>query len=149
MAGTFLLALYISGPLAIEIYAFHDNEYQSDNYATEWPVKAHTEAKLHAVRSRILRRINARSQGLLEGKGGSVEFLYRTVRDFLRTSEMRQYLTSKLPAQFDPAFSLITAYLAMIKSTDFSNGTASIWDTSPMPVRREAPGDNRGFLIFA
>ncbi len=41
------------------------------------------------------RRINARSHGLLEGKTGRVEFLHRTVRDFLCAKEMNDRLIAK------------------------------------------------------
>lgn len=147
MAGNFLLALGAWEPLSLELYAFHDREYGQDSYALDWPVDAIPDEKMELIRSRIGRRLNARSQGLLESKGGSVQLLHRTVRDFLRLTDMSEFLASKAPPLFDPALSTVKAYVALIKSTNFCFGTASPTSTVPRPVRRNSPGDNSGWLI--
>jgi hypothetical protein len=46
-----------------------------------------------------------------------VQFLHRTVRDFLLTAEMTKYISSKLKAGFEAFTSICKAYVASIKST--------------------------------
>ncbi|OCK90763.1 uncharacterized protein K441DRAFT_698929 [Cenococcum geophilum 1.58] len=49
-----------------------------------------------------------------------VDFLHRTVRDFLRTKEMQDLLESRLSEEFDPVSCLCQAFLAQIKSIPMS-----------------------------
>jgi len=58
-------------------------------------------------------------RGLLEVSEGHVEFLHRTVMDYLRTREMSKYLNGKAPPQFNANLSLLKAFTAYIKCTKF------------------------------
>jgi hypothetical protein len=78
------------------------------------------------------RRLNSRCKGLLEvhRSGASeivgeptfftytVDFLHRTVRDWLMTNDIRRMLRSYLSPSFEPNVSLCMAFLAQIKSLD-------------------------------
>ncbi|KAI0549229.1 hypothetical protein F4679DRAFT_584804 [Xylaria curta] len=50
---------------------------------------------------------------------GTVTFLHRTVRDFLKTREMSDFLANKIPPGFNLSLSLLKVYTAMIKRTLF------------------------------
>ncbi|KAK3695658.1 hypothetical protein B0T22DRAFT_478288 [Podospora appendiculata] len=106
--------------LPIDIYGYHDNEYRDPDYAIKWPVSLLSDSETARFLSRTRRQINARSNGLLEVRIERVEFLHRSVRDFLRTEEMHSYLVAKARPQFDAAHSIVRAQVAMIKSWDFT-----------------------------
>ncbi|KAI1860792.1 uncharacterized protein JN550_011254 [Neoarthrinium moseri] len=83
----------------------------------------------------VRRRINSRSKGLLEVKGGvstpqgfsydasshentTVQFLHRTVKEYIESPGVRQTLKSALNAPFDPHLKLLAGHLAYIKGMD-------------------------------
>ena len=63
---------------------------------------------------------------MLEVQGRKVEFLHRTVRDFLRTVEMRDFIASKALENFDPSISIFGAYVAWIKHRSFFRSSNSV-----------------------
>lgn len=149
MAQTFLLALQayeipdLTWPFMFDALVHHENEETDHSYAIHAPLRIPPKADLDSQRSRMRRRLNARSHGLLETSGKEIEtvvFLHRTVRDFLRTGEMVQYLKSKVNTSFDAALSMVKAYIVVVKSRDFQ-GEDDRWT-----YRREAPGQAGGYL---
>ncbi|KAI1852645.1 hypothetical protein JX266_002186 [Neoarthrinium moseri] len=83
----------------------------------------------------VRRRINSRSKGLLEVKGGvptpqgfsydvssheniTVQFLHRTVKEYIESPGVHQTLKSALRAPFDPHLKLLAGHLAYIKGMD-------------------------------
>lgn len=149
-AANFLLALEAREPLEVDLFGYQDNEYRDEDYAIKWPTKTIPEAEMRKSRKRTSRRINARSQGLLEARNGRVEFLHRTVRDFLRTRSINDYLCSKAPQEFNAALSLTKAYLAKIKSSDYSSGGYDSGTGMKLsrPIVRNSIGDNGGLLMI-
>lgn len=103
----------------------------------------------------MARRLKGRCRGLLEVNRHThcVEFLHRSVIDFLRTAEMSIYLTEKAPRGFDARLSLLRAYTAYIKTTkfpefvdrtDFNQHTASSLMSAvgeALAQARELPGE--------
>ncbi len=92
------------------------------------PMEAMSETRRAALCEIMRRRIDVRSRGLLEIHGRSsisivgrsvvtdyVEFLHRTVVDFLRTVEMWELLSSLAGASFDPHLSLLSSCLMEAK----------------------------------
>ncbi|KAK3337721.1 hypothetical protein B0T19DRAFT_455639 [Cercophora scortea] len=120
MAGNLLMTMYTDMLLPIDIYGYHDNEYRDPDYAIKWPVGLLSAFETAKFLSRTRRRINARSNGLLEVRIDHVQFLHRSVRDFLRTEDMHNYLAAKAPLQFNAAHSVARAQVAMIKSWHFT-----------------------------
>lgn len=111
-----LLALHADGPLDIAVYYYHEMELRDPSYWLEWEVGKPNEAEVQNRHLTLRRRINARSGGLLEtSTSNTVEFLHRTVRDFLSTPTMRSSLGAKTRSDFDPYFSLAAAYSTLIK----------------------------------
>ncbi|UPL04115.1 hypothetical protein LCI18_015049 [Fusarium solani-melongenae] len=119
MAGTLQLAITAREPLPVTIYSFHDPGYEQPNYAMEEQVEMWSAEDEQKFQAPFSRRLAARCKELLEVQGAKVEFLHRTVRDFLRYAEMRNYLAGKAPENFDPSFSIFRAFCAWTKHTNF------------------------------
>lgn len=123
MATTLSLALKAQEPLCLEIYSFLDREDdESENYAFEETTALMTTdiLALNKLFGVLSRRINGRCKGLLERNGDRMEFLHRTVYDFLRTNEMSSFLRSQLKVSHNPSLSLLKAFIAWIKRSVFS-----------------------------
>jgi hypothetical protein len=103
-------------PLPTIVYAFHEREYDDEDYALNEPIQPFEPAELDSLVAPVPRRLRGRCKGLLEINDNCVEFLHRTVRDFLMTAEMADYLSSKIePAIFTPSLSILRAYVAWLK----------------------------------
>lgn len=137
MAGMLQIAVHAKEPLILEIYGFHENEYEDEDYAIHCEVKERDPGENSTIRSQTLYRVNARSSGLLEVRDFTVQFLHRTVSDFLRTKEMIDYLESKSKPGFDPYCSIVKAFVVVIKSGRFGDGV----------VRQRPPRRASGQLI--
>ncbi|KAF5667262.1 2-hydroxyacylsphingosine 1-beta-galactosyltransferase [Fusarium heterosporum] len=118
MASALQITLREKSPLDLLIYNFHYQEFDDQDYALSMPHTplGHEEVKI--LREQALRRLNGHCRGLLERTGNSVDFLHRTVADFLRCRDMADLLESKTGPDFEPELSIFRAYLAYIKSTD-------------------------------
>lgn len=104
--------------LPFSIYHFHDKEYDDPGFALRLPTQPKFEAQTGVnLRQRVHYRLNGICKGLLELNGDFVGYVHRTVRDWLRDSEMQQYLRKKSAPTFNPYESILLAYLAGIKST--------------------------------
>ncbi|KAH7263965.1 hypothetical protein B0J15DRAFT_489585 [Fusarium solani] len=121
MAGTLMVARDAEEPLDVEMFVFLDQEYDDENYALH-PPAYHAwldDDNYLAASSSIARRINGRCKGLLEWQNYKMDFLHRTVFDFLRTPEMVRFLQEKARANFSSHLSLLRARIAWFKRTAF------------------------------
>lgn len=127
MASTLLIASACESPLEDIIYLLHEEEYDDEYYAINTPIES------YYLETPPSTRINALSKGLLElrtrqrhyANGESteqmlVEFLHRTVRDFLRTQEMTMFLEEKRKRTFLTYRSIFKAHTALIKHTRYT-----------------------------
>ena len=120
MAGTLAMALTASEPLSVELYAVGESEYDDAEYAMKQPVMTMGPNERESMIQTFTRRLNGRCQGLLEiSPKGDVNFLPRTVRDFLRTKQMDEFLRSKNQTRLEPALSIFKAYLSYMKQAKF------------------------------
>ena len=119
MATTLQIALAARQPAPAAIYKFHDEEYEDGEYALKLPLQPLDSRQAASMRVQVARRLNGRCRGLLEVNNDRVEFLHRTVMDYLRTPEMSNYLNRKAPARSNAHLSLLRAFIAYIKSTKF------------------------------
>ncbi|CAM1500670.1 Fc.00g098320.m01.CDS01 [Cosmosporella sp. VM-42] len=119
MAGTLQIAITAQEPLPLAIYRFHDLEYEEEHYALKEAVEPWDCQRLEDMQNLVSRRLNARCKGLLEINGTKVEFLHRTVCDFLRTKDMGEFISKRTRQDFDPYFSIFQAYVAWIKHARF------------------------------
>lgn len=120
MAWTFLTAIASPEPLTMIRYSFLDEE---DPYFG-W-TKTPEPLELTEISERIAAtrwRLNGRYKGLLEPSSDmnlihvTVDFLHRTLKDFLATSKMDKFLRSRAPQGFDPSKAAVGAVLAEVKT---------------------------------
>ena len=121
MATTLQMAAAASQPAQAMLYDFHNSEYENHDYALKITLKPLNKREARIRKIRVSRQISGRCRGLLEvnPRSGCVEFLHRTVMDYLNTPEMVGYLASKAPLWANPDLSLLRAYTARIKTTKF------------------------------
>ncbi|KAK3325944.1 hypothetical protein B0H66DRAFT_549813 [Apodospora peruviana] len=142
MAGALEVAIHAFQPLPLDIYWHLEKNFEEHDYAILCPVDAVSNLETERRREQCRRRINARTKGLLETRyyHNRVEFLHRTVRDFLLTRDMSNYLASKLPANFNVFHSIAKALLAHLKTT-------SHYHAEIAAVFRRQIGENTGSFI--
>ncbi|KAI0506530.1 hypothetical protein F5B22DRAFT_445817 [Xylaria bambusicola] len=114
MAGTLRLARAAEKPLNILFYEFHDGEYRDDEYFLHIK-RPRSDGERESIRDRVHRRLNAYCKGLLEVHGDRVEFLHRTVADYLSLPDVSDRLAVQSPTWFHPELSLAKVHLAYIK----------------------------------
>ncbi|KAF2815302.1 uncharacterized protein BDZ99DRAFT_356608, partial [Mytilinidion resinicola] len=115
MASFLSIAVNAKQPLHFLIYSMHEYEHDDEEFAVTMPVSELSQAELDALQDECRRRVNARCGGLLSIKGAFVEFLHRTVRDFLFTREMSDYLGAKTKRGFSANLSTLRAWVATLK----------------------------------
>lgn len=107
------------------IYSFHFQEYEDSDYAINHPIRLMDEGEIEEIRSNTSWHLDSRTRGLLEvnPEDGTVTFLHRTVRDFLNTQEMYDFLIAKVDSRlnFHSALSILKAHIAMIKTSSVPN----------------------------
>ncbi|KAI1750325.1 hypothetical protein F4782DRAFT_541685 [Xylaria castorea] len=111
MAGIIQIARCAKFPLNLELYYHHEKQSESEDYAY-CQVRCLPDNEHFEALDLTGRRINSKTRGLLEVV---VQFLHRTVRDFLRTREMDDFLSEKSKENLDAALDICIASLAWIK----------------------------------
>ena len=124
-AQTFQIALHASEPQNIMTYVMLDELDEDRQFALNLEIR---EWQINEIRSKtesMELRINARGMGLLEvvrskdsnGLGGDeVDFLHRTVRDFLGLKAPEDWIARRLRPSFNPDRLLYNAILAKVKT---------------------------------
>lgn len=122
MAETLLIAAAGQGPLHSAIYMFHDRSDANPTYTIEEPLIPWTDQQLADEVRPYPMRMNSRCKGLLEVDAfDRVNFLHRTVRDFLQMEEIRDILRSHAASGFDAGLSIFQAYICWIKHSVFAS----------------------------
>ncbi|KAL8831663.1 MAG: hypothetical protein Q9191_000741 [Dirinaria sp. TL-2023a] len=119
MAGTLLIALKAERPLPIEFYSYHDLEYSDENYVFQHDPRPLRDQEIKNLHHSTARRLNGWCKGLIEARDGEVEFLHRTVKDFLQTRDMMDFLKDRSRRGFHPSLSLCRASIAWTKGRRF------------------------------
>ena len=122
MAAFLSIARNAKQPLDSFLYSMYEKEYEDENYALNMASNSISDDEMDQLHVECQRRINARCGGLLEVRSGSVQFLHRTVRDFLLTSEMSEYLKKKVKPAFSANLSTLRAFVAFQKHIFYSTG---------------------------
>ena len=145
-AQTFFLALQASEPLSLMTYAMVDELEVNPSYALDLGIHQISSAEITSKHSDMKLRINARCKDLLEvtpvgqkpraslDRGGlahdsytsspsfyeyneyKVDFLHRTVRDFLHLREIYERILGNVSGDFNVDQSLCAAILAQVKT---------------------------------
>ena len=140
MARTLLVALAAREPLGVSLYGFIELEYEDEDYALTEAIDKEDEGpnrpRLVSIQDPVPRRLNGRCKGLLEISDGRVEFLHRTLRDYLASAEMTGFLLRKLKRPFDSHLSITRACLASFKRTYFPSEprlhSLERWNPTPL-----------------
>jgi hypothetical protein len=112
-------------PLSLLSLAFAEDDFDKAMAAEVEPIQS-AQAEYRAERMR--RRLNSRCKGLLEAPirrdesitVTKVQYLHRTVKDFLNRPDIWEYILSGLPPPFDPDVSLSGGALLEIKTLSMS-----------------------------
>ncbi|KAI0376230.1 hypothetical protein F5Y04DRAFT_215422 [Hypomontagnella monticulosa] len=140
MAGILQAAAHALEPLHIDLYWQLEREFEEREYAYRCPIGAGTLEQVARQREQTSCSINEKTKGLLKLVDLRMEFLHRTVKDFVLTKDMGEYLRSKLPDDYNGFISIATAYLGFLKTT--------CQDTSLVAgIMRHGKGLNSGQFI--
>ena len=131
-AQTFLLALEASEPLSLMTYAIVDELEIDTSYAINLGIQQMSSADITSKHNDMKLRINARCKDLLEVTPASytsspsfhdyrVDFLHRTVRDFLHLKEIYEWVLGNASCSFNVDQSLCAAFLAQVKTISVQN----------------------------
>ncbi|KAK0645399.1 hypothetical protein B0T16DRAFT_411116 [Cercophora newfieldiana] len=135
MAITLQVAMEAEEILPAITLDFLEQEYDDNEYALKLPVQPLDDSEEEQLKEQASWWLNSRTRGLLEMDEGTgdITFLHRTVRDFLRTREMAEYLATKTPERFDIPSSVLKVYVAIIKRRQFDDPVSSSRGAVPSP----------------
>ncbi|KAL2687254.1 hypothetical protein Neosp_004807 [[Neocosmospora] mangrovei] len=119
MSEMLQMAVKAGKPLPFAVCYFHDQEYEDISYALGEPITLWEPEMLNKIHNIVMRRLSARCMGLLEVNGGKIEFLHRTVYDFLSSRGMERFLETNTRECFDPHLTILQAYVAWVKHATF------------------------------
>ncbi len=140
-AQYFTLVESADAPLTIMQFSFADEE--SPKSAIKMGLVPLTADDVSVRIEAMSRRLNSRCKGFLETERGlqghqtntirrssllTVQYLHRTVRDFLKTPRAQSFLQSSTKCHFDPAMQLCVAYLMDVKAWYSRNPKRSLLD---------------------
>ncbi|OHF03622.1 hypothetical protein CORC01_00941 [Colletotrichum orchidophilum] len=117
MAGILQGAVHALEPLHIDLYWQLERELEDRNSPSR---KMETPKLTEGValrREKTIHSINEKTKGLLKLVNDRVEFLHRTVKDFVSTKDIGDYLRNKLPADYNGFISIAAAYLGFLRAT--------------------------------
>jgi hypothetical protein len=123
MAMAFQYALKANEPLTLMTYAFLDKS--NPDFVFNLELQPFDNHDIFLIHSKMRRRLQARCKGLLEDCivpsatafwGHRVEFLHRTVRDFLQTAEIQKILSGYVEKSFNANVSISRTFLGLIKA---------------------------------
>lgn len=121
MSTALQMTLAAEEPLDVSLYALHEEEFENSGYAIDKTIGPLSDEAVNERNRVMALRLNGWSKGLVEVRNQEVHFLHRTVVDFLRTRDMEDFLAAKSPSWFCASLSILKAYLARIKTTNFSD----------------------------
>ncbi|KAM0472543.1 hypothetical protein ACHAPX_008700 [Trichoderma viride] len=122
-ARMFFITTLTTEPLSMLAYSLLDDIDENPEIAMSTPIRAFSEKEIQKRRERTRRRLDGRCKGLLEINEDPsadlffkyrVDFLHRTVREFLQTDQIQEELGSRFN-KFNAEQSLCHAYLAQVK----------------------------------
>jgi hypothetical protein len=143
-AQIFEMVTIAKTPLSVYLLQYLEQENLNPNYAVKAQRTYLSEAKMIQVKKRLTKYLNARCKGLLEIHYDEhwtfsfcykIEFLHRTVKDYLESQDMKAVLKSLAPRGFNPATSLCRAYLALLKQLQpYEIKLYALYASTPRPL---------------
>lgn len=117
MATILQAAAHALEPLHVELYWHLERAVDGHVPASRGPARPERPEGFATRREQTVRSINEKTKGLLRVTYDRVEFLHRTVKDFVLTKDTGEYLSSKLPADHNGFVSIASAYLGFLETT--------------------------------
>jgi hypothetical protein len=117
MAGILQAAVHALEPLHVDLYWQLEKEFEGHGPASRGLVGPGPPEGIAVRREQTICSINEKTKGLLRVVYDRVEFLHRTVKDFVLTKDIGEYLRSKLPADYNGFISIAAAYLGFLRTT--------------------------------
>jgi len=117
MAGILQAAVHALEPLHVDLYWQLEKEFEGHSPASRGLVGPGPPEGIAVRREQTICSINEKTKGLLRVVYDRVEFLHRTVKDFVLTKDIGEYLRSKLPADYNGFISIGAAYLGFLRTT--------------------------------
>ncbi|KAK8073132.1 hypothetical protein PG996_006480 [Apiospora saccharicola] len=119
MAEMLLITVVATEPEPPNIYYFYEIECEDGQYALKALFQPPSSDQQVDIQKTTARRLNAITRGLLEINRGSgcVEFLHRSVKDFLHTERMMGYLDQRVCTDFNAHLSLFRAWIYQTKNS--------------------------------
>lgn len=139
-AGILQSAAHALEPLHIDLYWHLERQFEEYDYAYRCPIGFRPVEQISRQREQTSRSITEKAKGLLKLVDLRVEFLHRTVKDFVLTKDMEGYLRGKLPDDYNSFISISTAYLGFLKTTYHDNSIIA-------GIMRHGKGLNSGPFI--
>ena len=142
-AQAFTYVMTAAEPLSVITFSFLDEEDLGS--LTPTPANVLTQESINNRQDEMKRRLNGRCKGLLEVANDGhyfrspyfqsilypkVDFLHRAAYDFLGTKDMQQMISDNVGSDFDPKKHLCQAFLAQIKTFDYT--TVDSMDEKPL-----------------
>jgi len=144
-AQLFDLVRTSSYPMNLVLASFVDED--DPDFALRQPCSPLSDEEAILRMDTMRRRINSRSKGLLEAKGPlstaggfkhddplihsryTVQYLHRTVKDYIESEKAQAILRSQARSPFDPHLRLLAGHIAYIKSVDLGKFfPLALWD---------------------
>lgn len=136
MARSLLLACTAEGPLPLSSYYYIDVDQRNPEFAMQAAHEPYTRENIFLMKRNVENRISKWCRDLLEISFGQessattpdpifqfqVDFLHRTVRDFLVTGTMLGYLEDRTGSNFRPEATLSRIFLVHAKTIPLSFG---------------------------
>lgn len=134
-ARSLLLAHEATEPLPALAYWYLRTDTEDPNYAFDAKIEPMSRIDLNEKRQDVRKWINSWCKDLMEVvkyptsntweplRHYRVDFLHRTVKDFLGTSEMQEFLYKRAGLGFSPRSTLCRLFLALSKVVDCQNGS--------------------------
>ena len=134
MARSLLLACTADGPLPLSSYYYVDVDQRNHQFALQAAHEPYTHETFFSMKKNVENRISKWCRDLLEISAGQesstttpdpifqfqVDFLHRTVRDFLVTGTMQGYLEDRTGSNFRPEATLSRIFLVHAKTIPLS-----------------------------
>ena len=146
MAQLLLFTMRAAEPPLVDLYWYAEKGEENADYAIDCLTQIITPGQRLEIVNQTARRINGRSKGLLEVRPNDhVEFLHRTVRDFLLTDQMSDYLSTKLERKYAPYTAIANAHLALTKV--YTRGATREESSNCRDLWKYGEGQNAGWRI--
>ena len=116
-AHAFQVSLHTRRPLSLLNHWFLDREEEQEGFAIEMKIDVLSQDNLLSRNAEMRTRLNGRCKGLLEVSSfDRVDFLHRTVKDFLLAEDMQRLLVAWTHGQFNVHLAICRMRLAEFKS---------------------------------